>query len=60
MSSCLTVATGDSTRSLSATWQLWAPAVLLGLTLFAMDEARFSEGNVAPKNRPNWNGFAGD
>lgn len=39
MSSCLTVATGDSTRSLSATWQLWAPAVLLGLTLFAMDEA---------------------
>eukprot|EP00435_Cladocopium_sp_Y103_P069292 s636_g33.t1 len=39
MSSCLTVATGDSTGSLSATWQLWAPAVLLGLTLFAVDEA---------------------
>eukprot|EP00438_Fugacium_kawagutii_P020944 Skav211835 [mRNA] locus=scaffold305:661547:663169:- [translate_table: standard] len=37
MSSCLEVAAGSD--DLRATWQLWSPAVLLGLTLFVIDEA---------------------
>lgn len=37
MSSCLKVTAGDD--DLRETWQLWSPAVLLGLILFALDEA---------------------